>query len=166
MMRLDLTSLILLTLLTVCSCSPLKNKYKAIASELHFNLTQVESNIEVSFPLSKTQAVLKISVEVENPTATTFAVREFNGELFLHVHEKRLRMGKVKLLQAARLPAKSKATLVVITSINYKDLAGNWTLVRKVIDKKTAGNWELSGTLLGNVHNIPVSLRVKSAQLF
>lgn len=162
MTRLGLIGLTLLAVLM--ACSPLQNKYKVAASNLYFTLNQVKSNIELEFPVSKTKILFKLTLEVENPTKTTLTVSEFDGKLFLSTNESRLYMGKVKLLQTTKLPAKSKVKFTIMTTTSYKDLANGWTLINKALDKEIAGNWELSGTIRGNINNIPISLPVKSTQ--
>ena len=162
MMRVGLIGPILLTILT--ACSPLRKQYKFAASELHFSLAMVESDVRLAFPINKTKIVSKLTIEVENPTTTKFVVRDFNGRLYLNTCGKCLNMGNIKLLKSAKLPANGKTNLIIITSVDYKDLTSNWALVNMALDKKIQGNWELSGTIRGSIYNIPVSLPIQVNQ--
>jgi LEA14-like dessication related protein len=122
--------------------------------------------MKLALPISKTMVVLKLNIEVENPTTTTFVIRELNGGLFLNTNEKHLHMGDIKLLKVTKLPAKSKVTMNIVTSFKCKDLVNNWHLINMALNKRTIGNWELSGTIYGNIHKVPVSLPVKSTRPF
>ena len=161
-MRLGLMSLLLLTIFL--SCSPLKNKYRLTKSSLNFTLIQVEPNIQIAFPISKAKIDLKTSIKIENTTNVNLVIRDFDGELFINTKGKRLYLGRVKLLQIARLPAKSNVDIIIVTSIGHKELAHGWTLARAVLDKKTMGRWELSGTIRGDINGIPVWLPVNSSR--
>ena len=163
-MRLGLICLPLLTILI--SCSPLKSKYAAAASKLHFVLTQVEPNINIIFPISKTKIDLNLTLEVENASTTSLLVREFEGELFLNVEDKHIDVGHVKLLKPVRLPAKSKANLSVTASINHSGVTNHWKLVKMALEKEITNSWELSGTISGNIHGISIQLPIKSKRSF
>jgi hypothetical protein len=163
-MQLGLISLTIVALLL--SCTPAGNKYKVAASKLRCSLTQVESNIHIKLPIGKTRIDFKIAVELENPTTVTFVLRSFKGKLSLITKDNQMYLGDIKLLKTERLPAKSKVTAIITTSISYQDLANNWPLAKMALNKEIAGRWNLSGRLHGDINGIPVWLPVKSARPF
>jgi hypothetical protein len=163
-MRLGLISLPLVAIFL--SCTPVGNKYKVAASKLRCSLTQVESNINIKLPISKTKIDLKIVVELENPTTVSFVVRSFNGKLSLITKDKHLHIGDIGLLKAEKLPAKSKVAAIIVTSIKYQDLANNWPLAKMALNKEITGSWNLSGKLHGEINGIPIWLPVKSTRSF